>query len=824
LFNKKEKISTVYGKGLTYVYIFICGVFLILTGLLCWNSDNFKITILNKNTIEITDTSDKRINTIFKFSILPNFAQGTKFLLFNTTTSQYQEFQYRNCTDEDFLYFSQSNNSSFINYCVELKDIIDNIYLETSNIEVELFFVECEKLYSLKMDNSTCIHYPPIVKGQHYYFALEYISYNYDFYNLFSPKKAVTNLLSNSPKNNEEERFFFVVKAFHQHFYDDINLIINNYSNDYSLITNKFQIYYLELNSRGHLCGAYIRLDTTYREVYRGISKFPQFLSIFFVFSKIFYFICVIFYSLFDNFYYLKFLVNILNKKEKIEDDNKSSYIKLKVSRIVPRENFLNAKENVLLNFKILKFSEYLKFLISKKLKKDSILKQVENCLSFENIFLNLKNQETKNDHLLDFDFFTNKESYFSIKSQETFKTKVGGMISIIFILGIFPLIYLIGKDFLFKYNPSIHILTLNSNDIKTIKDKNYSFIFNTPFVFYYSYNLSGKMRQFQFMNKPGSFQELDCTYHSFLTTNISLADVRYTCSNVNTILTGNLLEGNGMILQKLWVSPCDPLDLTCLSENDLFKVGFAINYTLFNQNSYNNYMEKRIFIHQEEQKIINFPYYVISFKQNLLQDDKNIFFSSYSEEYFTSTIRRNILRNTPPAPRGAIQFSFSLNPGLTVITRVFKKLPEVLMEIISIVFLWKAFLSILSNLYNDYKYQKYLLLLSCRVKHLGSNIELTKLGQKSIEPKIENNVGLTSGYIEKEFNFSFYIFKAFYHLFKRNSVKYSKFENAIRKCKESISLEHIVHKINQNMNDNISTTNPKIKEEKPIQSLFTNN
>jgi hypothetical protein len=127
LFDKSEKISTVCGKGLTYVYFLICGVLLILTGLLCWNSDNFKITILNKNTIEITDTSDKRINTIFKFSILPNFAQGSKFLLFNNTSSQYQEFQYRNCTDEDLLYFGQSNNSSYINYCVELKDIIDNI-------------------------------------------------------------------------------------------------------------------------------------------------------------------------------------------------------------------------------------------------------------------------------------------------------------------------------------------------------------------------------------------------------------------------------------------------------------------------------------------------------------------------------------------------------------------------------------------------------------------------------------------------------------------------------------------------------------------------
>jgi hypothetical protein len=178
-----------------------------------------------------------------------------------------------------------------------------------------------------------------------------------------------------------------VVKAFHQHFYDDINLIINNYSNDYYLITNKFQIYYQELNSRGHLCGAYITLDTTYREVYRGIFKFPQFLSIFFVFSKIFYFICVLFYSLFDDFNYLNFLVNILNKKEKIEED-KSSYIKLKVSRIVPMEKNLNAKENVLLNLKILKFSEYLK--------KNSILKQVKNCLSFENIFLNLKNQDKK--------------------------------------------------------------------------------------------------------------------------------------------------------------------------------------------------------------------------------------------------------------------------------------------------------------------------------------------------------------------------------------------------------------------------------------------
>jgi hypothetical protein len=331
-------------------------------------------------------------------------------------------------------------------------------------------------------------------------------------------------------------------------------------------------------------------------------------------------------------------------------------------------------------------------------------------------------------------------------------------------------------------------------------------------------------MRQFEFMNKPGSFQEFDCNNHSFLTANISLADVRYTCSNVNTILTGNLLKGNGVSLQDLWVSPCDPLDLTCISENDLFKVGFAINYTLFNQNSYNNYLEKRIFIHQEEQKIINFPYYNIYFKQNLLQDDKNIFLSSYTEEYFTSTIRRNILRNSPPAPSGAIQFEFYINPGLTVITRVFKKLPEVLMEIISNVFLWKAFLSFLSNLYNDYKYQKYLLLLSCRVRLLGSNIELKKLGEESIEPKIGNNVGLTSEYIEKNFNFSFYIFKTFYHLFKRNSFKYSKFENAIRKSKEIISFEQIVHKINQNLTDNISTTNHKIKEEKPNQSLFTNN
>jgi hypothetical protein len=42
LFNRKEKIVSIFGKRVTFLYFFVCFVIFILTGFLCWNSENVK--------------------------------------------------------------------------------------------------------------------------------------------------------------------------------------------------------------------------------------------------------------------------------------------------------------------------------------------------------------------------------------------------------------------------------------------------------------------------------------------------------------------------------------------------------------------------------------------------------------------------------------------------------------------------------------------------------------------------------------------------------------------------------------------------------------
>jgi hypothetical protein len=380
-------------------------------------------------------------------------------------------------------------------------------------------------------------------------------------------------------------------------------------------------------------------------------------------------------------------------------------------------------------------FKNYIKHLLGyytdtdEEMKKFIILNtKLKDFLSMENCLLetefNLKN-ESDNIFCNFFRWidFNAKGPFFMIKGKKMFKTRWGGLFTLIVIVGSMAIFYYFGQDCWRRINPlishsqfNLQNLTLNNN------------LFDVPIMIAISKSLADYTKLI-YMNPTSNYQYNDlnaeiCRDLDFKIFNVTTPDLnlQYYCSNYKKIFQ-NVTDLSQQLDSYIYVANCSELaeyninDSECIGKNEP-EYGSPMKF--------NVWMVTKDFVDSYEDSIYNkidflsnnllytngiynkfFSEHILKFKK--LIDDRNLIFNTMTEFFFSSSLsirQRNAeLKTIPYSPKGRRLYvhSILIDPTYSLINRTYQKLDQMFARVMSMTSILLLTFKFINNYISEY-------------------------------------------------------------------------------------------------------------------------
>jgi hypothetical protein len=419
-------------------------------------------------------------------------------------------------------------------------------------------------------------------------------------------------------------------------------------------------------------------------------------------------------------------------------------------------------------------FKNYIKHLLGyytdtdEEMKKFIILNtKLKDFLSMENSLLetefNLKNES---DNIfcnffrwIDFDA---KGPLFMIRGKKMFKTRWGGLFTVIVTVGIIVIFYFFGQNCWRRINPLISYSQFNLQNL-TSNDN----LFDVPIMIAINKSLADYTKLI-YMNPISNYKYNDlkaeiCGDEDFKIFNVTSPDLnlRYYCSNYNKIFQ-NVTDLSEKLDSFIYVANCSELaeyninNSECIGKNEpqydspmhfnvwmvtkefvdnyedylSNKIEFLSNMLLYNNGIYNKF----------------FSEHILKFKK--LTDDRNLIFNSITEFFFSSSLsirQRNAeLKSIPYSPKGRRLYvhSILIDPTYSLINRTYQKLDQMLARVMSMTSILLLAFGFINNYISEYLVfssmkEELIDILEDDLLEILKNISLKKLDKEDLKSQI---------------------------------------------------------------------------------------
>lgn len=349
--------------------------------------------------------------------------------------------------------------------------------------------------------------------------------------------------------------------------------------------------------------------------------------------------------------------------------------------------------------------------------------KKLFQIASFENLLMT-KNQmqldtvakSNGEGYLATLDFLTDINSYFTINNNYSFKTVIGGLLSILLILLIAPVIYFIGRDFWLKTNPLTSSIYSDLNEIKQLNltyDTSQSFIH----VAYYEKQLDKDMVYIIHDNTADKLpiDSPDTCTESQLLSLFSKDEIKesnvYKCHTLETFYPKFRTQKISDVTYMFYQHKCiNQPELMCQPPSGTFNVGFRMNYTTPLLDKYEDFLESAVLSEDLQREFTNFPYAFFFLQYNILKNDVGVFQEMLEEYNYLTIVRKGLRRSGQWQPTGTFEGYFQLNNDLIIYTRKYKLLTAVIRESFSILLLISTIFKLITVFVSNFYCEQYLI------------------------------------------------------------------------------------------------------------------
>jgi hypothetical protein len=687
------------------------------------------------------------------------------------------------CSDEEYKSYNKTMpmDPSIVYLCTNFDQFFLNPYTN-QDIDTIIRFKNCTALtYSTR----PCIGTPP-KDGEEIFIAInikhEGYSDSYDH-----PPETKVGYQNKTLKYGVDEPIMFATNFIPIQVFNDVDafspnpkLSLGNQLNRHSYVGN---------GGSGHLVEYYLTVleyhnvvDRKYMKVQETLAKvFGMVKSCFIILLFINIFLSThYFHMIFKDSFFLYFEKQRVLSASGRELSEKKSHIQLSPEkRLKPKEVETNERKQqaekrmdeynrlfTFINFVRFKFC-FCRFKKNKNANKFvTMYEEFRKYLFIENISIFSKKKVSKENFIKhrtfiesllkrtdrvmkNFDLLTSKQIFY-INRNSTFQTKIGGIMSIIYIIIAILFFYLFGSDFWLRTNPDIQVYQANYNEFENSSDLWHG---DFPIVVGYSKELRNNTRWLNYEPYINDFRlnygVVPCnqTYYKLLNENTLNSTLAYDCLNLDVL--GNRFNG-GVTFGDFFLQGCSGSgDPNCEQDpdpNKKYYLEWAMNASYLNYSNYDNFIQAD-YIHRNVTNIFEFlDYGAFIFKRNVFIDDRGLLYNIDKPYSFTSIP----WRYWDKSERGGLRMRFNLFPTtITTTTRRFLKFADMLAKVTAMLSIVSLVMGIAYSNISDYLFLRYFL------KDFFSNIDVNAIESrinKNIVGNESNNVNTINPLDEKKF------------------------------------------------------------------------
>jgi hypothetical protein len=794
--NKQQRVITKSGVLLTIFYFVLWIPIFVVFGLDFLINRNPKIRRYIQYNRDIVGIPDNHIIDIpLMFEISKGFAETTALLKYNSSNiNPYAKVDYHVCSEEEYYRFNKTEpmNATLSYYCTNLDNILYSNYYSQGYSFSWISFVNCTSLETYNLTDENCSKNSPVPPGEPLFFSANYISniFKNEYDNFIGYPSAFIN---NTFNYNKAERFYFNIDFTPMQLRNDKDHLFTNYTTYNFYEQTWVYMRNVEGLSLGNHIDIYFRVWDYNIIIERSYHKLPDTLAKIFAVIDVVYVVLFLANLLVSRYYFHEYFIKYFFKhldldslevkvNRKLSTYSKNSTELEKINQEKGSENVeldISSKDNIqrLKEYKELyTVGNYLKakilcccyykdkqFIIFNCLYKDlGEYLSIENISTFSKLKMTKKNVQqhrslaelfvTKTNNVLKaFDLFTYKKVFY-LNSGSVFKTKIGGILSCIYLILLFIFFYLFAYDFWARANPTVSTIQMNYNDIVNSSDL---WNLNIPVVIGYPKDIENMTRlENLYPLTPGvsDFGLNPCTMRDFRISNMHEINntLDYICFNAKDILRNHFKSEDASTTIQL--KNCSSTDKkACIYNEDINKpiyIEYRLNTTFLNYTKLDDFLIQENLSYNYSSKFSQSYSDSFSIKHNIFTDDRGLIIPD-EKQYIYASLRKHI------APSISNGFKISLGGNtneITTVKRIFKKFPDALAQVMAMLSFVNIVMRVIYNILVEYLYMKYFLkkmLSKVDIKDLmlKVNRKLSGVGKYvlNIEEALDEDKALTS-------------------------------------------------------------------------------
>jgi hypothetical protein len=752
--DKQQRVITKSGVYLTIFYFVLWVPIFVVFGIDFLIDRNPKIRRYiqyNRDMVDIPD--NPKIDIPLMFEISKSFAETTALLKYNSSNiNPYTKLDYHVCSEEEYYKFNKTEpmDATLSYYCTNLDNILYSNYYSQGYSRSWISFVNCTSLETYNITDDNCSKDRSVPPDEPLFFSANYMSniFNDEYDNFVENKSAFIN---NTFNYNKKERFYFNIDFTPMQLRNDKDHLFTNYTT-----YNFYEQTYVYKRNYG-LLGLGNHVDIYFRVwdyniiIERSYQKLPDTLAKIFAVIDVVYVVLFLVNLLVSRYYFHEYFLKYFFKhldldsleckiNRKLRNYSKNPIELQQINQEKGNENVeldIPSKESIqrLKEYKELyTVRNYLKMKLfccyyykdKQFIKFNCLYKDLGEYLSIENISTFSKLKMTKknvkqhrslaeffiaktNNVLKAFDLFTYKKVFY-LNSGSVFKTKLGGILSCIYLVLLFIFFYLFAYDFWARANPTISTIQMNYNDIGNSSDL---WQLNIPVVIGYPKDIVNMTRlENLYPLTPGvsDFGLNPCTMRDFRISNMHEINntLDYICFNSKDILRNHFKHEDAST--DIQLKNCSlPDNTTCIYNEDINKpiyIEYRLNSTWLNYTKLDDFLIQENLSYNYSRKFNQSYSDFFSFKHNIFTDDRGLIIPD-EKQYIYASLRRHI----EPTIFNGFKISLSANTNeITTVKRIFKKFPEALAQVMAMLSFVNIVMRVVYNILVEYLYMKYFL------------------------------------------------------------------------------------------------------------------
>jgi hypothetical protein len=778
--NKQQRVITKSGVYLTIFYFVLWIPIFVVFGLDFLIDRNPKIRRYIQYNRDMVDIPDKpNIDIPLMFEISKSFAETTALLKYNSSNiNPYTKVDYHMCSEEEYYKFNKTEpmNVTLSYYCTNSDDILYSNHYSQGYSRGWVSFVNCTSLKTYNLTDDNCSKNSSVPPNEPLFLSANYISntFNDEYDNFIEYQHGFIN---NTFNYNKAERFYFNIDLMSMQLRNDKDHLFANYTTyNFYEQGNVFKRNFEGLSLGNHI-DIYFRVWDYTIIIERSYQKLPDTLAKIFAVIDIVYVVLFLASLLVSKYYFheyfLKYFFKHLNLdslegkvKRKLSSYSKNPTELEQMNQEKGSENVeldIPSKENIqrLKEYKDLyTVRNYLKVKLlcccyykdKQSIKFNCLYKDLGEYLSIENISTFSKLKMTKknvqqhrslaeffitktNNVLKAFDLFTYKKVFY-LNSGSVFKTKIGGILSCIYIILLFIFFYLFAYDFWARANPTFSRIQMNYNNLVNSSDL---WQLNIPVAIGYPKDIENMTRlENLYPLTPGvsDFGLNPCTMRDFRISNMHEINntLDYICFNTKDILNNHFTSKDASTAIQL--KNCSLTDKTaCIYNEDINKpiyIEYRLNTTWLNYTKLDDFLVQENLSYNYSRKFSQLYSDSFSIKQNIFIDDRGLILPD-EKQYVFASLRNHV----GPTIFNGFKITLSANTNeITTVKRIFKKFPEALAQVMAMLSFVNIVMRVIYNILVEYLYMKYFL------KKMLSKVDI-----KDLMLKIDRKLGGVSKY-----------------------------------------------------------------------------